>query len=220
MAENDLYYYPTGTPGSEQHGFYRRLTSEQQEALKAIQKWAVGTDVNIANLGVHTLHPTLTLLRYLRANNFDIEKTTEHIARNIAWRAEHGVDELIKKRPEDILGCSLESLTQYFPHWHCGYDRVGRPVLYKQYGKFEVSKIKSITTVDNIMKYHIWEQEACLQLCVNKVRSCNVHLVPSIYHSTISLYRVLMTFTNTSSSYYPYVLYSTNCVVLMAIVSY
>ena len=44
----------------------------------------------------------------------------------------------------------------------------GRPVLYKQYGKFDVTKLKKITTMEAVMKYHIWEQEACLKLCVEK----------------------------------------------------
>ena len=38
-------------------------------------------------------------------------------------------------------------------------------MLYKQYGKFDVGKLKKITTMEAVMKYHVWEQEACLKIC-------------------------------------------------------
>ena len=41
-------------------------------------------------------------------------------------------------------------------------------MLYKQYGKFDVSKLKTITSMDAVMKYHIWEQEACQRLCIEQ----------------------------------------------------
>ena len=44
----------------------------------------------------------------------------------------------------------------------------GRPVLYKQYGKFDVSRLKTMTSMEAVMKYHIWEQEACLKLCAEQ----------------------------------------------------
>ena len=63
---------------------------------------------------------------------------------------------------------------------------LGRPVLYKQYGKFEATLIKKLTSststaasIDiadsmknadfyNVMNYHIWEQEMCLKLCTKQ----------------------------------------------------
>jgi hypothetical protein len=27
--------------------------------------------------------------------------------------------------PEEILGCSMDSVTRVFPHWHCGTDFTG-----------------------------------------------------------------------------------------------
>ena len=29
------------------------------------------------------------------------------------------------RTPEDILGCSMDSITAVFPHWHCGTDMTG-----------------------------------------------------------------------------------------------
>ena len=167
LNEQDFsYYYPVNSPYNNSEGFFHHLTTEQADALLQVQKWVVDDDVDMANLTPHTLHPVLTLLRYLRANGFDAEKAIEHMSKNIEWRAENKVDELTTMNPEDILGCSLASLTTFFPHWHCGYDTTGRPVLYKQYGKFDVGKLKEITSIEAVIRYHVWEQEACLSLCV------------------------------------------------------
>jgi hypothetical protein len=162
----DIYCYPANSPYNSMDGYYRRLTDTQKAALVEMQKWVVDTDVDMAALCRHTLHPYLTLLRYLRANGFDTDKAKEHMAKNIAWRKENRVDAIAASLPEDLLGCSLAALTRFFPHWHCGHDTQGRPVLYKQYGKFDVAKLKEITTMDAVMDYHVWEQEACLSLCV------------------------------------------------------
>ena len=116
------------------------------------------------------MHPSLTLLRYLRANQFNYEKTIEHIQRNIAWRKDYNVDELMKLDPEIILGCKLEDLTAFYPHWQSGLDKTGRPVIYKQYGKFDASKVKKLVggTFDNVIKYHVWEQEVCSIICTHE----------------------------------------------------
>ena len=120
--------------------------------------------------------------------------------KNISWRKEHGVDRILENKPEEILGCSMEALTEVFPHWQLGTDKTGRsglycivlycmcvvsavvrhpnraalflrPVLYKKYGKFDATLIKKLTggSFDNVIKYHIWEQEVCATLCTDQV---------------------------------------------------
>jgi hypothetical protein len=149
MSDELNYFYPPNTPGSTLDGFYHRLNDDQKEALLSVQKWVIENDVDMALLASQTLHPTLTLLRYLRANNFDIDKAIAHMKANIAYRADMKVDELITKTPDEILGCSMEKLMEVFPHWHCGYDKTGRPVLYKQYAKFDVTAIKKMVCIHN-----------------------------------------------------------------------
>ena len=50
--------------------------------------------------------------------------------KNISWRKEHGVDKILENKPEEILGCSMEALTEVFPHWQLGTDKTGRSGLY------------------------------------------------------------------------------------------
>ena len=62
-------------------------------------------------------------------------------------------------RPSEILGCEVKDLVHYYPHGHVGYDLQGRPIIVQRYGGFDVSSIKRITTLEAVVRYHIWEQE-------------------------------------------------------------
>ena len=166
------YPYPETTPGSINNGkYWHQLSEQNQEALNAVEKWVQDEQIDLSQLGTADLHFSLLLLRYLRANRFDATKTIAHIQKNIEWRKTMNVSEIISQSPEKILGCTLEELTNVFPHWHSGYDKTGRPVIYKQYGKFDAGQIKKLVggkNFDNVTKYHIWEQEACGRLCLAK----------------------------------------------------
>jgi hypothetical protein len=159
--------YPDGSSYATSKGYLNNLNADQDEALTAIQLWVINSNVEMKALSPCTLHPTLLLLRYLRANNFSIEKTTAHITANLKWREEQGIStDILKQRPEIILGVqTMKEVTSIFPHWHCGSDSLGRPVIYKQYGDFDVARLLKVTTMDALMKYHIWEQEACMEMC-------------------------------------------------------
>jgi hypothetical protein len=115
---------------------------------------------------LNSLSPKLTLLRYLRANKFAIEKAKAQILRNLEWRVEMDVKGICSQTPADILGCKLEDILTLFPHWQSGFDQFGRPMIYKQYGAtFDATKIFQLASKDAIARYHIWEQEACMRLC-------------------------------------------------------
>lgn len=93
--EQELYFYPPNTAGSNNEGYFHRLNSDQKESLRSVQRWVEDKKIDMMLLSRHTLHPTLTMLRYLRANAFDSELAIAHMATNIAWRAEMNVDELV-----------------------------------------------------------------------------------------------------------------------------
>jgi len=77
---------------------------------------------------------TYTLLRYLRANQFSLEKTINHITTTVGWRREMNVRYILTQTPESLLGVDdLKSILGIYPHWHRRYDVHGRPVLFKKY---------------------------------------------------------------------------------------
>lgn len=162
------YGYPKGTLGAVKDGYFHRLTESQSIAFLAVQQWAIDNSIDLSILSKYALHPALTLLRYLRANQFDVGKTIDHLKRNCNWRKKFRVDEIFSDEPDSALGCPLSKLTAIFPHWHEGYDLSGRPVLYKQYTTFDAAAIQRIANLDSIIKYHVWEQEACQKLCMDQ----------------------------------------------------
>mmetsp|Transcript_24404 Transcript_24404/g.18542 ORF Transcript_24404/g.18542 Transcript_24404/m.18542 type:complete len:340 (-) Transcript_24404:187-1206(-) len=168
FAQLVIPQYPVGTPGEEskQGNYFHKLSGANQAALDSVQRWVADNNINCADLNPYALDHRLTMLRYLRANNFDVNKATKHMSDNIAWRAHHKVSELVHQRPDDILGFKIEDLTKVFPHWHYGFDKTGRPVVYKQYGKFDATRIKAMAggNFDSLIRYHIWEQEAAGRL--------------------------------------------------------
>ena len=160
--------YQSGSPYFSQ-GFLNNLTTEQQDCVNQLFQWADESRVDLSDLAYFSTHIALVLLRYLRANNFKLEKTKKHILDNIKWRNEMNVRDIVMKSPENILKVdTMSELTVMFPHWHCGFDMFGRPVLYKQYGLFEATTLLKKTSLDAIMKYHLWEQEACMELCCHQ----------------------------------------------------
>lgn len=175
--------YPPGTPGFESKAgtYFHNLNAANSAMLISIQEWVDTNHINMNELSLFTFDHRLTMLRYLRANNFDFKKTTAHMLENIEWRRKHKVDEIITQHPEQLLGFPIEKLTKIFPHWQYGFDKTGRPVLYKLYGKFDATAIKNLAggSFDNLFKYHIWEQEAASQMFFDQSLRTG-HLVETI----------------------------------------
>jgi hypothetical protein len=165
MGDSTLAYAPD-SPYHGSSGFLNCLSEEQAAALQGLQTHMISHSLNPADLAYNSLHPSLVLLRHLRANGFDVAKAAEAVERSIEWRAATDVRRLCGQQPQHILGCEMKAFTALFPHWHSGYDKQRRPVLYKQYGGFDCPELLQLTSVERIAQYHVWEQEACMRLCM------------------------------------------------------
>lgn len=172
VNEAPLPAYPDDTPYLENKNgtYWPNLNPNAQKAFDQVQAWIAEREINMNDVCLTTIDHRLTVLRYLRANGFDAKKAMAHIEKNIVWRRDMKVTELITQRPEDILGYNLDEMTPSFPHWQYGFDRTGRPVVYKQYAKFDAGKIKKLSggNYDRVVQYHVWEQEACGRLCLQQ----------------------------------------------------
>ena len=109
MAEIDLVFYPPGTAGSINEGYYHHLNDDQKEALLSVQEWVVKQKIDMARLSCYSLHPTLVLLRYLRANGFDSAAAIAHMKSNIDWRIENKVDELVSYQYISLFGNRIQT---------------------------------------------------------------------------------------------------------------
>jgi hypothetical protein len=107
-----------------------------------------------------------SLYLYLSKLNSDGE-TFQKISDYIDWR-ERVFDSSSTFTLDQILGCNVLSIFKRMPECHFGYDKNRRPVIYFLFSLHNTSDVLSVITRKQLFEYHLWQNDAILDLCYYK----------------------------------------------------
>lgn len=88
-----------------------------------------------------------TLLRFLRAREFDVHRAREMVLASMMWRKQHQVDKILSTyKPPPVL-------VQFFPGaWHFN-DLEGRPIFVLRLGEMDIKGLLKTVGEDQLVKF-------------------------------------------------------------------
>ncbi|GAQ83019.1 hypothetical protein KFL_001330015 [Klebsormidium nitens] len=185
-------------------GFLGDLSPQQQAILDVFRKSLMLKGM------LRARDDDITLLRFLRARQFDLEKAEAMFAAMLKFREENNVDTI----RETFAFPEKDKVKQYYPHYHHKTDKQGRPMYFEQLGVLKLDELLKVTTLERMLLYHVQEWEVLIDTkfpaCSKKAKtSINSSLTVldlkgvSLKHMTKTVRAFIQKLARVDQDYYP-----------------
>lgn len=141
-------------------GFYGDLSVAQTEALNAMKATVESDD--------HTL------LRFLRARQFSVDKALEMYNKYVQYRKTSGIEQILTTQIP-----KTELFKRLVPHSFHGFDLDGRPVYIEKTGSIDYPTVYKHFTNEELMTHHCWQMEHQIERCKEGSKMVG-HVVDSV----------------------------------------
>ena len=162
--------------------YYPHINEEKLAVVNAVRKeledasyWDDFDDHKMEN---DNDEPTfLKILRFCRAQKWDLEKTVILIKKDIDWRRENNIFYIRNEYTNSVLTADYATqIFTFYPTWLQGFDKQGRPVAYKRFGNLDIAKILSVIDLQALLRFHAFEAEMTMRAanCSSRQNKCNI----------------------------------------------
>jgi hypothetical protein len=136
------------------------LDEEQLNTLQDFLKAAPPEQVELGKFSAESLDQFG--LRFLRARQFNLEKSLELLKLCYEKKTEMKARECAQTIPDDLCKCDVAAMKNWYPHAMAGFDRFGRPILFEHTGGINQYVLIQMTNKTNLINYHFWVMEKSL----------------------------------------------------------
>ncbi|XP_046858927.1 sec14 cytosolic factor-like [Xenia sp. Carnegie-2017] len=171
------------------------LTKTQQRSLSNLK----------AKLNENDRNDESTLLRFLRAREFDVDGAYRQFVSTKEWRRKNDIDNILKTpRP---LSDELKNILSYGFH---KFDKEGRPCYIEKTGRMDINAVLRLPE-DQLVKWHVWNTEKQIEQMREKSIELNREIttldhIHDLGGATMYLRKALRLFTRLAKldqEYYP-----------------
>jgi hypothetical protein len=106
-------------------------------------------DIAASHDDIAASHDDITLLRFLRARQYDVDKAQKQFSDTEAWRKQHNVDELFRTFETN----EMESAKRFYPRWTGRRDKNGLPVYVYRLASLDAPLRKDLESVPSERRY-------------------------------------------------------------------
>ncbi|KAG2423225.1 hypothetical protein HXX76_015482 [Chlamydomonas incerta] len=189
--------------------WYLTPSDEQKVALGKLREQLTAEDALVPD---HD--DDITLLRFLMARDFNVDKALAMYRDMRAWRQAEAINGLYQADPAGAQFPEMEALLEAYPHFTFNTDKFGRPVYVEMLGRTDAAKLFEVITVERLIRYHCWTWErylrcylpACSEAAGRPICTTTVIIDLaglSLGHFNAATQRLLNTFSKIDQDYYP-----------------